>query len=385
MKKLIILISLIALLASGMAFAQVTLNGRIEVEAASDFNKDKNAVKPELWDPDVRIEANIKVDDFNTGYIRMRLNDKNLTFGENVRTVYFDRAVFTNNLLGAMGVKDAPVAWTSQLGLNDWAPANVALAGWDITNKLLVLKNDYFFAEALWGTKQSFSFAKMVNLGVFIGLQNDNRLQDFYVDASATVPAGPGKLGVEVSYFQWENANIGNLGPSGKLKLGEGSMQFAVGYDMKAGDIPVKLGGSYVLPLKKEKSYSAYAFNARATIATAYVLAGLQGVMKNDDLIINNKPLEAQPLHNVRLAAGMAFTPQLGADVGAILYTGGKDKVGPDDREVFNTLDASVYVKAGKTTYRFGYLYVPEKDKSIDPYITDSKQNSFYFVGSMAY
>jgi hypothetical protein len=191
-------------------------------------------------------------------------------------------------------------------------------------------------------------------------------------------PAGPGTLGVEVSYFQWENANIGY---NGKLKVGEGSMQFAVGYDMKAGDIPVKLGGSYVLPLKKEKSYSAYAFNARATIATAYVLAGLQGVMKNDDL----SKVEAQPLHNVRLAAGMAFTPQLGADVGAILYTGGKDKVGPDDREVFNTLDASVYVKAGKTTYRFGYLYVPENDTSIDPFMTDSKQNSFYFVGTMTY
>jgi hypothetical protein len=354
----------------------------------------RNAEKLELWDPEVRIEANIKADDFNTGYIRMRLNDKNFTFGDKVRTVYFDRAVFTNNLLGAMGVKDAPVAWTSQLGLNDWAPANVALAGWDITNKILVLKNEYFFDEALWGTKQSFSFAKMVNLGVFIGLQNDYRLQDFYVDASATVPAGPGTLGVEVSYFQWENAIIGNIniGTSDKLKLGEGSMQFAVGYDMKAGDIPVKLGGSYVLPLKKEKSYSAYAFNAKATIATAYVLAGLQGVMKNDDLIIdsNKNTVKAQPLHNVRLAAGMAFTPQLGADVGAILYTGGKDKVEKadntkEDRKVFNTLDASVYVKAGKTTYRFGYLYVPKNDTSIDPFMTDSKKNSFYFVGTMAY
>lgn len=380
MKKLIILLSLIALLASGMAFAQVVLNGKIEVEAANDFDSDKGALprgKIERWDPDVRIEANIKADDFNTGYIRIRLNDTNLTQGDKVRTLYFDRAVFTNNFLGAMGMKDSPVAWTSQLGLNDWAPANVALAGWDITNRLLVLKNEYFFDEALWGTKQTFNFAKMVNLGVFFGLQDENRLQDFYVDVSTSLPAGPGMLGLQVSYLQWENSNIGSVN---KVKLGEGSMQFALGYDMKAGDIPVKVGGSYLLSLKEENSYSAYAFNAKATIASAYVLVGLQGLMKNDKLAI-----EAQPLHNVRLAAGATLTPQIGADLGVILYTGGKDKVGVDDREVFNTLDASLYVKAGKTTYRFGYLYVPDKDSSIDPYFTDSNKKSFYFVGTMAY
>jgi len=375
MKKLIVLFSLIALLASGMVFAEVTLNGKIEVEVANDFDNKEGSEDLEKWDPDTRIEVGIKADENNSGYIRTR-------FKTDTSKIEYDRAFFTNNVLGSLGVKDAPVKWISQFGLNDWAPEQVALAGYDTTNKVLARnnnKNTYFFDEAIWATKQSFTFADMVNVGVMLGL-SDDRLQDFYVDASAKLPAGPGTLGLQLSYNLWENKAIWFDVAEPRLKIGEGVMMIGAGYDMKAGDIPLKVGGAYYLPMDDEISYQVYAFNAKATIGPAYVVAGFQGVPENEDLGI-----EAQAIHNVRLAGGMTFTPIIGADLGVVLYTGGEDQVDGDDREMLNTLDASVWLKAGKVTYRVGYLNVPEKDFSIQPYKTDSTQNSFYMLATLAF
>jgi len=385
MKKLIVLFSLIALLASGMVFAEVTLNGKIEVEVANDFDNEEGSEDLEKWDPDTRIEVGIKADENNSGYIRTR-------FKTDTSKIEYDRAFFTNNVLGSLGVKDAPVKWISQFGLNDWAPEQVALAGYDTTNKVLARdsnKNTYFFDEAIWATKQSFTFADMVNVGVMLGL-SDDRLQDFYVDASAKLPAGPGTLGLQLSYNLWENKIIwggGTTTPEPRLEIGDGVMMIGAGYDMKAGDIPLKVGGAYYLPMDDEISYQVYAFNAKATIGPAYVVAGFQGVPENEDLGI-----EAQAIHNVRLAGGMTFTPIIGADLGVVLYTGGEEENSPsdpletpDDREMLNTLDASVWLKAGKVTYRVGYLNVPEKDFSIQPYKTDSTQNSFYMLATLAF
>jgi len=375
MKKLIVLFSLIALLASGMVFAEVTLNGKIEVEVANDFDNEEGSKDLEKWDPDTRIEVGIKADENNSGYIRTR-------FKTDTSKIEYDRAFFTNNVLGSLGVKDAPVKWISQFGLNDWAPEQVALAGYDTTNKVLARnnnKNTYFFDEAIWATKQSFTFADMVNVGVMLGL-SDDRLQDFYVDASAKLPAGPGTLGLQLSYNLWENKTIWFDLAEPRLEIGDGVMMIGAGYDMKAGDIPLKVGGAYYLPMDDEISYQVYAFNAKATIGPAYVVAGFQGVPENEDLGI-----EAQAIHNVRLAGGMTFTPIIGADLGVVLYTGGEDQVAGDDREMLNTLDASVWLKAGKVTYRVGYLNVPDDDYSIQPYKTDSIQRSFYMLATLAF
>jgi len=398
MKKLIVLFSLIALLASGMVFAEVTLNGKIEVEVANDFDNEEGSTELEKWDPDTRVEVNIKADENNSGYIRTRIRkDQKVvtavdydgtetppvtTKTTNLWYVDYDRAFFTNNVLGSLGVKGAPVKWISQFGLNDWAPAQVALAGYDTTNKVLARnnnKNTYFFDEAIWATKQSFTFADMVNVGVMLGL-SDDRLQDFYVDASAKLPAGPGTLGLQLSYNLWENKTIWFDLAEPRLEIGDGVMMIGAGYDMKAGDIPLKVGGAYYLPMDDEISYQVYAFNAKATIGPAYVVAGFQGVPENEDLGI-----EAQAIHNVRLAGGMTFTPIIGADLGVVLYTGGEDQVAGDDREMLNTLDASVWLKAGKVTYRVGYLNVPDDDYSIQPYKTDSIQRSFYMLATLAF
>jgi hypothetical protein len=391
MKKLIVLFSLIALLASGMAFAQVTFTGKIEVEAANDFDNEEGSASLEKWDPDVRVELNIKADENSSGYIRTRIRKDQKVVTQsgtpdkttNLWYVDYDRAFFTNNVLGSLGVKDVPVKWISQFGMNDWAPAQVALAGYDTTNKVLFRdknKNTYFFDEAIWATKQSFTFADMVNVGVMMGISND-RLQDFYVDGSAKLPVGPGTLGLQISYNLWENKTIWFDLAEPRLEIGDGVMMIGAGYDFKAGDIPLKVGGAYYLPMDDKISYQVYAFNAKATIGPAYVVAGFQGVPENEDLFI-----EAQAIHNVRLAAGMKFTPIIGADVGVVLYTGGEEvnQVG-DDRETLNTLDASVWLKAGKVTYRVGYLYVPDDDVSIQPYKTDSIQRSFYMLATLAF
>jgi len=382
MKKLIILVSLIALLASGMAFAQVTFNGKVEVEVANDFDSGTGPAGVEKWDPDVRIEMNIKADNFNSAHIRMRLNDGSLV-GTN-RAMVFDKAYFTTDILGALEVKNAPVKWISQVGLNEWYYANVALAGWDITNAVLLRTpagkyNDYYFDEKIWGTRQAFTFSDMFTVAAFFGLQYD-RLQDMCVDAVMTLPAGAGKLSAEVAYLLWENAartfDIGTV----KSDLGQGTLMLAAGYDFKAGDIPMKAGASYYHALETENATSALAANVKATIGAGYVLAGFQGFMENDDL----GPYEGEILHNVRLAAGYALNKFLQADLGVILYTGGEDSVGGDN-ETLNTLDASLCVKAGKASFRFGYLMVPENDVSLDPLFGDANTNSFYLIATMAY
>ena len=392
MKKLIILVSLIALLASGMAFAQVTFNGKVEVEVANDFDSGTGPAGVEKWDPDVRIEMNIKADNFNSAHIRMRLNDTGMGFNAGTtdattpaaRYVYFDKAFFTTDVLGALEVKNAPVKWISQIGLNEWYYANVALAGWDITNAVLLRTpagkyNGYYFDEKIWGTRQAFTFSDMFTVAAFFGLQYD-RLQDMYVDAVMTMPAGAGKLSAEVAYLLWENAarsfDIGTV----KSDLGQGTLMPAAGYDFKAGDIPMKAGASYYHALETENATSALAANVKATIGAGYVLAGFQGFMENDDL----GPYEGEILHNVRLAAGYALNKFLQADLGVILYTGGEDSIGGDN-ETLNTLDASLCVKAGKASFRFGYMMVPENDVSIDPLFIDNNKNAFYLLATMAY
>ncbi|MCX7787626.1 MAG: hypothetical protein N2442_08000, partial [Spirochaetes bacterium] len=60
MKKLIILLSLIALIASGMAFAQLTYQGKVYYGALTNF-EDAPGIG---WD--IRSIFSYKIDDFNT-------------------------------------------------------------------------------------------------------------------------------------------------------------------------------------------------------------------------------------------------------------------------------------------------------------------------------
>jgi len=380
MKKLIILVSLIALLASGMAFAQVTISGQIQYEVAESFDKDQDSQKLTLQDPDNTAILNIKADDFTSGWIRLRervdydLKSINNSFKIS-KFVDYDRAYFTTNFLPAFGVKDAPVDLMGTFGLNEYTPAFVANVEWDIVKKLKVewdstnkLFKKYTYQNfTKWGMMPKISIMKMVDVAAAFNLESQ-ALKDFFTDLVVGAPVGPGTLKGEFAY-----------GISGTEKFDEGWMQFALAYAMKMGDIGLNFGAGYNMELK-DTAISGYGVGVKAAYGTlAYGFLGLQGYMKNSDA-----NYDGELLHNVRIGVGARPVNAFGLDAGVILYTGGEKSVGTDN-ETFNTLDVSGVVYVGKANFRLGYLYTPEGDASIDPWKTDATKKSLYFIATLAY
>ena len=376
MKKLIILISLIALLASGMAFAQVTIRGQIEYEVAESFDKDQDAGKLTKKDPDTTAILNIKADDFTSGWIRLRQRKEGVIGSDNpARWVEYDRAYFTTNFLPAFGVKDAPVDLMGTFGLNEYTPAFVANVEWDIVKKFATKISNSQIASydnkkfTKWGMMPKISIMKMVDVAAAFSLEEET-LKDFFTDLVVGAPVGPGTLKGEFAY-----------GISGTKKFDEGWMQFALAYAMKMGDIGLNFGAGYNMELQ-DKAISGYGVGVKATYGTlAYGFLGLQGYMKNSDA---QAKYDGELLHHVRIGVGARPVNAFGLDAGVILYTGGEESVGKDSR-TFNTLDVSGVVYVGKANFRLGYLYTPKNDNSIDPWKTDATKRSLYFIATLAY
>jgi len=382
MKKLIILISLIALLASGMAFAQVTIRGQIEYEVAESFDKDIDQQKLTLKDPNTQAILNIKADDFTSGWIRLRQRKED---GPG-KWVDYDRAYFTTNFLPAFGVKDAPVDLMGTFGLNEYTPAFVANVEWDIVkkfatktkldnnNKTKIDSSSYGNKKIeKWGMMPKISIMKMVDVAAAFSLEEET-LKHFFTDLVVGAPVGPGTLKGEFAY-----------GISGTKKFDEGWMQFALAYAMKMGDIGLNFGAGYNMELnddKKANAISGYGVGVKAAYGTlAYGFLGLQGYMKNSDA---QAKYDGELLHHVRIGVGARPVNAFGLDAGVILYTGGEESVGKDSR-TFNTLDVSGVVYVGKANFRLGYLYTPKNDPSIDPWKTDADKRSLYFIATLAY
>lgn len=364
MKKLIILLSLIALLASGMAFAQVTLSGQIQYEVAESFDKDQDPGALTKKDPDTTVIVNIKADDNNQGWIRLRQRKDDATG----KWVDYDRAYFTTNFLGAFGVKDAPAALYGTFGLNEYTPMFVANVEWDIVKKFYTAPGTYGYKNFLkWGMMPKVSIMKMVDVQAAFDLESET-LKNFFTDAALTIPAGPGTAKAEFAY-----------GISNTKKFDEGWLQIALAYAMKMGDIALNFGAGYNMEMA-DTGLSGYGVGVKAAMGSlAYGFVGLQGYMKNSDL-----NYDGELLHHVRIGLGTKPVPFFGMDLGVILYTGSEDSVGTDN-DMFNTLDVSGVLYVGKANFRLGYLYTPEGDPSIDPWKTDATKKSLYFIATLAY
>jgi hypothetical protein len=386
MKKLIILVSLIALLASGMAFAQVTISGQIQYEVAESFDKDIDDKALTLKDPDTQAILNIKADDFTSGWIRLRQRKEAVIGIDNpARWVDYDRAYFTTNFLPAFGVKDAPVDLRGTFGLNEYTPAFVANVEWDIVKKFATKtkldnnKTKIDFGSygnkkiEKWGMMPKISIMKMVDVAAAFSLESET-LKDFFTDLVVGAPVGPGTLKGEFAY-----------GISNTKEFDKGWMQFALAYAMKMGDIGLNFGAGYNMELNDDKNANAisgYGVGVKATYGTlAYGFLGLQGYMKNSDI---QAKYDGELLHHVRIGVGARPVNAFGLDAGVILYTGGEESVGKDSR-TFNTLDVSGVVYVGKANFRLGYLYTPKNDPSIDPWKTDATKRSLYFIATLAY
>ena len=391
MKKLIILVSLIALLASGMAFAQVTISGQIQYEVAESFDKAINPQALTLKDPDTTAILNIKADDFTSGWIRMKYNeDSPITSASDStkknRGIIFDRAYFTTNFLPAFGVKDAPVDLMGTFGLNEYTPAFVANVEWDIVKKFATktkldnnnkTKIDSYGNKSFtkWGMMPKISIMKMVDVAAAFSLEEET-LKHFFTDLVVGAPVGPGTLKGEFAY-----------GISNTKEFDKGWMQFALAYAMKMGDIGLNFGAGYNMELNDKVisgvgAISGYGVGVKAAYGTlAYGFLGLQGYMKNSDA---QAKYDGELLHHVRIGVGARPVNAFGLDAGVILYTGGEESVGKDSR-TFNTLDVSGVVYVGKANFRLGYLYTPKNDPSIDPWKTDAEKRSVYFIATLAY
>jgi hypothetical protein len=442
MKKLIILFLMIAL-AGGAAFAQVTFNGQIEYETASSLDsKDDTAPLDQTgnygrYDGDIRLQANIKADEYNTGFIRLRSRtNTNSSYG-----AFIDRAHATTDV-GKLF--DLPIGWKSQIGLNDWSFAPVGNAKWDTLHRIIQQPavynatpanytagnyTDYFFDSKIWGIKESFVFKDMVTLNAFFSLNGSStanggyadgsdkgysKLRDFYIDGVFSQAAGPGKLGIEVAYMLWSNGSAQKVvtrddpTKDKNVGFGDGTLLFALGYTgvKLQEDLSLDLGAAYYLPLNDKVSPAAYGVNAQVNIAKlAYVVVGLQGYpdandegnwgTKGDgDTSAEFGKYKGEILHNIRIGGGVSPVKYLSLDAGVIFYMG-NDKILDKDaketsRKTLNTLDVSAALKLDHMEYRLGYLYVPENDYTIDPFAGGDNNielttKSLYFKAKLAF
>jgi hypothetical protein len=428
MKKLIILF-LMVLLVSGVAFAQVKVSGQIEYETASSLHGSNENTSPGAgtsnsqkdygaYDADVRLQLTITADDYNTGTLRFRYRT-NAPAGDVANTA-LDRAFLTTDIGKYFKLSDYKLGWKSEAGLNEYTITPNGNGKWNTLYRVLQRESgdgayaDYFFDERIWGTRQAITIADMLTLTGFFALegvsgtadadpQHSNargrragKLHDFYTDAKFSFKeAGPGTLSLEVAYLLWSHANIHGLQSftgkpampaNNELDLDQGTFLFALGYTgVKAGDkAVVDFGAAYYKALDDEIAYDIYAANLTATIdKNYYILAGLQGYPKNDKIGTAGYATDkAQLLHNVRVAVGAKPVEAFGIDVGALFYTGGEEKKLNDasaDRGKLNTFDASGVLYVGKGSFRLGYIYVPENDITINPFNTDALYSSLYF------
>jgi hypothetical protein len=330
MKKLIILVSLIALLASGMVFAQVTVDGQIEYGVLTDFDNPAG----QHWDNQLKFTG--KIDEFNTAWVRFRIRQsKDASYtnaGLEVSDApLIDRAYVQTNVLGALGVKGAPVKWMSTNGFN-WTQTLEPTAG---VSPYAVSRVSRI---ATGGGKQAalhnkFTFADMLNLSlaVFPGDYSAGK-GGYFLAADTTVPAGPGKLTAEL-----------NMGTTSGAAFDMADLTGGAKYLMPMGDMNLGFAANFKMPLDSD-ALVGYYYGVAASVAIPMVSvkAGLMGQEESE----------------IRMAeAQLILSPSkmFAVEVGTVLAL---DSDLWDD--TLNELDVSAHIKAGKNTMRLGYLMVSE-------------------------
>lgn len=329
MKKLI-LFTLIALLASGMVFAQVTVSGQIEYGVLTDFDN----APGQVWDN--RLIVTGKVDEFNTATVRFRMRQGvDGTYAnpgiQDSNAPLIDRAFVETNVLGALGVKGVPVKWLSINGFN-WVQTLEPTAG---VSPYAVSRVSRI---ATGGGKQAalynkFTFADMLNMNVAI-FPGDmaNGVGGYFFAADTTLPVGPGKLTAEVNYGTTSGEAFDKANLTGGAK-----------YMMPMGDLSLGFVGNFNYDMDSDAAV-AYAYGVAASVVhkMASVKGGLLG-------------MEESEVNAAEFQLMLTPVPMFAIEVGGVL--------GLDSdvwEETLNELDISAHIKAGKNTIRIGYLLVSE-------------------------
>jgi hypothetical protein len=358
MKKLIILVSNIALLASGMAFGQFAYNGKIQHGVLTNF-EDAPGV---AWDN--RMIFSYKIDDFNSMWIRFRMRNmidsanpgaaSYNTFPGNYLlssdAPFVDRAYLVTNVTGGLGMKDAPVAWKLVTGFS-WEP------GADLSDGVSPFEiADVYQQDLGSGGKQAiiantFTFAKMLNVRANFAPNNweAHTSGGWLVGADFAMPAGPGTLTTAFHY-----------GASRGAAAGEGNIAVAAKYAGKSGDIAYAVVPQFRYNLDEDFPWGNLNLaNFYGDTSVQYLMAVAANMQYAALANVKVGYLGYDGSMANRFEARVVLTPDkmFGIDVGTILNLDKDEYVQAGEDNMLQEIDMSGFVNVGKTQIRLGYLY----------------------------
>jgi hypothetical protein len=351
MKKLIILVSLIALLASGMVFAQVTVSGQIEYGVLTDFDN----APGQHWDNTLTFNA--KIDEFNTGIVRFRARrsvDANYANPgiESSDAPLIDKFAVTTNVLGALGVKGVPVKWMSTNGMEFFSTMNPTDG---VSPYAMSRVSRIWGGLRQFGLLNRFTFSDMFTVGaaIFPNQWDDSPVDSdgnggYWLEAYTTLPVGPGSLTAVLNYGSGA-ANF-NSGMVNGDAFDKSDITGGVKYLMPMGDLKLGFAGNFRVDLDSDAAVGYYYGAAASIEAAMFKVSG--GFVGFEESAFNAAEFQ------VLLRPAKGFAIEIGGvlafdDEATVVYKG----VGKD---VLNELDVNAQINLGKNLVRVGYLVVSE-------------------------
>jgi len=304
MKKINILMIAIALLAITLpVMAQVTFSGEVKggfyqpiaVSTASVVNKS------------AQLSASFKADENVSGTFKVKVDNvigmsdlTDITTLKFMDGVVIDTANASINLLGAMGVTDVPVVMTLTAGRLDTGASGVA----DFTH--------YAFEKFNTGVGTSTGFDD---------LKLDTKIMDL-----VTIRTGISPAEYSGNLAQFVVGAFGTVGPVsaelfyGNSKRVNGDVAIGAKFDQAFGDLALKVGGTFQIPLAENTDMEWGAGVSAAYTTLAKLTASAEGLLKQgtstgDALKGIGIGVESTPIPLVTLKAGLTLDTRKDADM----------------------------------------------------------------------
>ena len=329
MKKILILVIALALV-GGVAMAQVTVGGIVEMRTHNNFDDFQASTMG-----DTRLTVSAQVGDYNTATMRIPARPEVETTDID-GAVRIDRAHVTTNLGALIGTDEMGLGITVNWGWNEWGYADfIKFTGYEF-EQVQVGK------AVTIGSKFNFNVMGMANVYFAVGMDETNleEVTNILVGFDTAVDVGVGTLSAELVY-----------GSMGAADIAEGELGFGVklaGVELADG-IALTAGGSYTLAVDSDVDASQWGFGLGVDYGALASLGVSMTGLLGDDAAAQDAEFDRVGV-NLRLAPA-AFVR---FDIGSV--------IGVADRyeNAFDSLDVSTTVNAGRAAFRFGYLYVDE-------------------------
>lgn len=290
MKKINILMIAIALLAITLpVMAQVTFSG--EVKGGFYQTIDASTVASEA-NKSAQLSASFKADDNVSGTFKVKVGTGD--------SIVIDTANASVNVLGAMGIKDVPVVMTLTGGRTDTGASGV---------------NDF----------THYGFEKF-NTGVGTATGFDDLKLDTKIMDLVTIRTGISPAEYSGNLAQFTVGAFGTVGPVsaevfyGNSKHVNGDVAIGAKFDQAFGDIAVKVGGTFQVPLAENTDMEWGAGVSAAYTTLAKLTASAEGLIKQgsstgDALRVIGVGVESTPITLVTLKAGVTLDTRKDADL----------------------------------------------------------------------